>query len=86
MVWIANTEIGLDPNNSVIKRLLCSINHLGTNLMFKQLLCSTVVSMFLFEPIYFYKYHIMYKFNINCNTLLATRVKITEKKMKFFNK
>ena len=22
-VWIANTEIGLDPNNSVIKRLWC---------------------------------------------------------------
>ena len=21
MVWIANTEIGMDPNNSVIKRL-----------------------------------------------------------------
>ena len=24
-VWIANTEIGLDPNNSVIKRLCCSL-------------------------------------------------------------
>ena len=83
MVWIANTEIGLDPNNSVIKRLWCSINHLGTNLMIKHLVCSTVVSMFLFEPIYSYKYHIMYKFNINCNTLLAMRIKITEK-MKFF--
>ena len=23
MIWIANTEIGLDPNNSVIKRLWC---------------------------------------------------------------
>ena len=23
-VWIANTEIGLDPNNSVIKRLRCT--------------------------------------------------------------
>ena len=23
-VWIANMEIGLDPNNSVIKRLWCS--------------------------------------------------------------
>ena len=23
MVWIANTEISLDPNNSVIKRLWC---------------------------------------------------------------
>ena len=25
MVWIVNTEIGLDSYNSVIKRLLCSI-------------------------------------------------------------
>ena len=25
-VWIANTEIGLDPNNSVIKRLWCILN------------------------------------------------------------
>ena len=25
-VWIANTEIGLDPNNSVIKRLWCIFN------------------------------------------------------------
>ena len=24
MDWIANTEIGLDPNNSVIKRLRCT--------------------------------------------------------------
>ena len=24
MVWIANTEIGLDPSNSVIKRLRCT--------------------------------------------------------------
>ena len=24
-VWIANTEIGLDPNNSVIKRLWCTL-------------------------------------------------------------
>ena len=23
-VWIANTEIGLDPNNSVIKRFWCT--------------------------------------------------------------
>ena len=26
MYWIANTEIGLDPNNSVIKRLWCIAN------------------------------------------------------------
>ena len=25
--WIANTEIGLDPNNSVIKRLWCIVEH-----------------------------------------------------------
>ena len=26
-IWIANTEIGLDPNNSVIKRLGCTLFH-----------------------------------------------------------
>ena len=26
MDWIANTKIGLDPSNSVIKRLMCSYN------------------------------------------------------------
>ena len=26
--WIANTEIGLDPSNSVIKRLRCTIQEL----------------------------------------------------------
>ena len=26
-VWIANTEIGLDPNNSVIKRLCCILKY-----------------------------------------------------------
>ena len=32
-VWIANTEIGLDPNNSVIKRLWCTTVILPGRLM-----------------------------------------------------
>ena len=32
-VWIADTEIGLDPNNSVIKRLWCICKHCQSNLL-----------------------------------------------------
>ena len=43
MDWIANTGIGLDPNNSVIKRLWCIHSKNSTNMAKKQTLCSYVL-------------------------------------------